>query len=79
MFIGQKEKIIIRHYEGLVKPWNVAEDSDIMLPTLKEWWYYAKKTSFITDFIINTKGEKMQSQMKRFFCIQKLLSTGVRR
>ena len=74
-----KEKIIIRHYEGLVKPWNVAEDSDIMLPNLKEWWYYAKKTSFITDFIINTKGEKMQSQMKRFFCIQKLLSTGVRR
>ena len=38
-----------------------------------------KKQVFITDFIINTKGEKMQSQMKRFFCIQKLLSTGVRR
>lgn len=46
------DDIVVCHYNGMVKPWHIDEKTDTkLIPHLKEFWHYAKMTSFYDDLI----------------------------
>ncbi len=66
--------IIIRHFEGLLKPWNVhPNNTDIELPHVQDFWHYAKLTTFYDELLEKTLDAKLVSKMKRYSILQKML------
>ena len=64
--------IIIRHFNGKVKPWHISPDIQTsLLPNKDDFWKYAKMTSFYGELYGKTTNKEKQSQLVRFLSINK--------
>ena len=58
---GKTNDIIVCHYNGAVKPWQINEDTRTQnMPYLQEFWYYAKKTPFYDELKLQTINKEQQ-------------------
>ncbi len=56
MTIDLKEAIVVRHFNGKIKPWDISSDIDTsVLKDKDEFWKYARMTSFYSDLIERLK------------------------
>lgn len=59
-------EVFIRHYNGPVKPWHINPHAIVeMMPHLKEFWAYAKKTAFYDALYQKTLDEAQQANVLR--------------
>lgn len=66
IFYEDHNDIVIRHYNGKIKPWHVAPGSDSsLMPNLEDFWYYAKKTDFYEELYIKTQNKEEQVLLLR--------------
>lgn len=72
------DKIVIRHFDGLLKPWLVCPDINIDYPQLSNWWFYAKKTSFYAELYQNACKPENIAKAKRFLIVQKTLTKNLK-
>lgn len=67
--------VVIRHFEGLLKPWYIAQqDKDFELSNLFDFWEYAKMTEFYYDLLLKTKDVELKNKMKRYQVIQRIVT-----
>ncbi len=69
-----KEKFIIRHFTGVLKPWKVHPDLKLdFLPDTQLFWKYAKKTLFYNELLDNVvlKNYKDAMPYKVFTILKK--------
>jgi lipopolysaccharide biosynthesis glycosyltransferase len=65
-FKEEYPNIIIRHYNGQIKPWNINENTKTSLfHNLKEFWYYAKITRFFKELDKKTQNKVEQQKYIR--------------
>lgn len=68
--------VVICHYNGEVKPWQISEDvSTNLIPYFKKFWDYAKSTSFYDSLkqqIDNKKQNNYLHQLKLFRTLTKI-------
>lgn len=61
-FYKEPKEIIVRHYNGQIKPWNLNPDTKTSLfHNLEDFWFYAKKTAFYQELYqktLNTEEQK---------------------
>lgn len=76
-FFGQpKEQIVIRHFNGPVKPWhispNISENTKLTFSLDKDkFWYYAEMTSFYDELIKNIIYSTNKDMIK--FLVEKMI------
>ena len=65
--------ILIRHYNGPIKPWHINEKAPTnLLPGLKEFWKYAKMTEFYDRLNEATLDNDEQEKLMRLLRIRRI-------
>lgn len=60
-------EVLVRHYNGKIKPWLINErycEKISIVKNVKDFWFYANKTSFKNDLIRNTSNELEQKSLQ---------------
>ncbi len=59
-------EVVIRHFNSQIKPWHINPNTKTdMMPHLKEFWDYARKTAFYDELYQKTLDEKEQQNVLR--------------
>lgn len=59
-------KVVIRHFNSQIKPWHINPNTKTdMMPHLKEFWGYARKTAFYDELYKQTLDENEQKNILR--------------
>lgn len=73
-FYKTSDDIIIRHFNGQIKPWHLNENIQTTLyHNLQEFWYYARKTAFYEELNAKTQNETEQKTYLRQLQYWKLM------
>ena len=59
-------EVVIRHFNSQIKPWHINPNTKTdMMPHLKEFWDYAKKTAFYDELYQKTLDNTQQADILR--------------
>lgn len=65
-YYKKPNNVVIRHYNGQIKPWQLDENTHTSLfYNLSDFWYYAKITEFYNDLKLKTLDTNAQKQYLR--------------
>lgn len=58
------KEVIICHFNGPIKPWQINESTKTnLMPYLEKFWYYAKMTNFYEELNSKTLDKKQQNEL----------------
>lgn len=73
VFYKGENEIIIRHFNGCIKPWHISPDIKTnLMPNKENFWYYAQKTAFYDELKRKTTNKEQQEVLLRHLKILKI-------
>lgn len=65
-FYKEHDDILIRHYNGPIKPWRISPDiKTSLIPNIDDFWFYAKKTPYHEQIYKKTQNKTEQDILLR--------------
>ena len=65
-FFYKNHDILIRHYNGPIKPWRINPDTHThLIPNIDDFWHYAKMTPYYDEIYQKTLNKQEQDSLLR--------------
>ena len=75
-FYKEHNDILIRHYNGPIKPWRISPDiKTSLIPNIDDFWFYARKTPYYEKIYQKTQNKTEQDMLLRQLRIEHVLKT----
>lgn len=74
-FYKEHNDILIRHYNGPIKPWRISPDiKTSLIPNIDDFWFYARKTPYYEKIYQKTQNKTEQDMLLRQLRIEHLFT-----
>lgn len=71
-YFFESHNVVIRHYNGMVKPWHINWKTDLM-SNVDDFWHYAQKTPFIVQLIKGCDNKELQQKTQSLLTIYDII------